>query len=77
MMAAAIRSPDPVVVMEPKRLYRSAREEVSDDLDQPGDLEHAEVVRSGADVTLATYGSACRSAWRPPTASRATASTPR
>jgi pyruvate dehydrogenase E1 component beta subunit len=32
MMLAAIEDPDPVIFMEPKRIYRAGREEVSDEL---------------------------------------------
>src|SRR5919108_5982618 len=31
MLLAAIAHPDPVVVMEPKRIYRAGRQEVTDD----------------------------------------------
>jgi pyruvate dehydrogenase E1 component beta subunit len=55
LLAAAIRSPDPVVVFEPKVLYRSPREDVPDgDLVVP--LGKARVAREGTDVTLIAYG---------------------
>jgi pyruvate/2-oxoglutarate/acetoin dehydrogenase E1 component len=55
LLAAAIRSPDPVVVLEPKVLYRGPREDV------PGGehvvpLGKARVAREGSDVTLIAYG---------------------
>jgi pyruvate dehydrogenase E1 component beta subunit len=55
LLLAAIRDPDPVVFLEPKRLYRSPREKVLDSgealpLDQPF------VLREGSDVTLVTWG---------------------
>jgi pyruvate dehydrogenase E1 component beta subunit len=55
LLAAAIRSPDPVVVFEPKVLYRSPREEVPDG-DHIVPLGKARVAREGADVTLIAYG---------------------
>jgi pyruvate dehydrogenase E1 component beta subunit len=55
LLAAAIRSPDPVVVFEPKVLYRSPREEVPDG-DHVVPLGKARVAREGRDVTLIAYG---------------------
>jgi pyruvate/2-oxoglutarate/acetoin dehydrogenase E1 component len=55
LLAAAIRSPDPVVLMEPKVLYRSARGEVPDG-EHVVPLGKARVVREGEDVTLIAYG---------------------
>jgi pyruvate dehydrogenase E1 component beta subunit len=55
LLAAAIRSPDPVVIMEPKALYRSPREEVPDG-DHVVPLGKARVAREGTDVTLIAYG---------------------
>jgi pyruvate dehydrogenase E1 component beta subunit len=55
LLAAAIRSPDPVVVFEPKVLYRSPREEIPDG-DHVVPLGKARVARKGNDVTLIAYG---------------------
>jgi pyruvate dehydrogenase E1 component beta subunit len=55
LLAAAIRSPDPVVVFEPKVLYRSPREEVPDG-HHVVPLGKARVAREGTDVTLIAYG---------------------
>jgi pyruvate dehydrogenase E1 component beta subunit len=55
LLAAAIRSPDPVIVFEPKVLYRSPREEVPDG-DHVVPLGKARVAREGRDVTLIAYG---------------------
>src|ERR671930_944663 len=55
LLAAAIRSPDPVVVFEPKVLYRSPREEVPDG-EHVVPLGKARVAREGSDVTLIAYG---------------------
>jgi len=55
LLAAAIRSPDPVVVFEPKVLYRSPRGEVPDG-DHVVPLGKARIAREGTDVTLIAYG---------------------
>ncbi|HEY7195580.1 MAG TPA: alpha-ketoacid dehydrogenase subunit beta [Gaiellaceae bacterium] len=56
LVAAAIRDPDPVVVLEPKLLYRTARDEVPDG-EHMVPLGMARVVREGTDVTFVAYGS--------------------
>lgn len=55
LLAAAIRDPDPVVVLEPKLVYRTARGEVPDG-DYAVPLGKARVAREGSDVTLVAYG---------------------
>jgi pyruvate dehydrogenase E1 component beta subunit len=55
LLASAIRSPDPVVVFEPKVLYRSPREDVPEG-DHVVPLGKARVAREGRDVTLIAYG---------------------
>ena len=55
LLAAAIRSPDPVVVLEPKVLYRSPREEVPEG-EHVVPLGQARVAREGSDLTLIAYG---------------------
>jgi pyruvate dehydrogenase E1 component beta subunit len=55
LLLSAIRDPDPVVFLEPTRLYRAAREEVTDDgAGMP--LETCFVVRAGRDITLVSWG---------------------
>jgi 2-oxoisovalerate dehydrogenase E1 component beta subunit len=56
MLRQAIRNDDPVVVMEPKRLYRAVREEVPDDPDHVVPFGRAAVRRRGDDVVLISYG---------------------
>jgi pyruvate/2-oxoglutarate/acetoin dehydrogenase E1 component len=56
LLAAAIRDPDPVVFLEPKKLYRADREAVPAG-DHVVPLGEARVVREGEDVTLVAYGS--------------------
>jgi pyruvate dehydrogenase E1 component beta subunit len=55
LLAAAIRSPDPVVVLEPKVLYRSPRDDVPEG-EHIVQLGKARVAREGSDVTLIAYG---------------------
>ena len=55
LMLAAVRDPDPVVFLEPKRLYRAPKEAVRDDgLAAP--LDRCFTLREGRDVTLVTWG---------------------
>jgi len=55
LMLAAIRDPDPVIFLEPKRIYRWQKEDVNDDgEDLPLDVCY--VLRDGTDVTLVTWG---------------------
>jgi pyruvate dehydrogenase E1 component beta subunit len=55
LLLAAIRDPDPVVFLEPKRVYRSAREAVVDDgADLP--LDRCFTLRQGGDLTIVTWG---------------------
>jgi pyruvate dehydrogenase E1 component beta subunit len=61
LLLAAIRDPDPVVFLEPTRLYRAFRETVTDDgMELP--LERCIVVRPGRDVTVVSWGAMLREA---------------
>lgn len=55
LLLASIRSPDPVLFFEPKRLYRASVGEVPDD-DYELPLRQAEVVQEGSDITLLAWG---------------------
>ena len=55
LLRAAIRDDDPVVVMEPKRLYRAVKEEVPEG-DHVVAIGEAAVRREGDDVVLVSYG---------------------
>jgi pyruvate dehydrogenase E1 component beta subunit len=55
LLAAAIRDPDPVVVLEPKAIYRTERGEVPDG-EHVVPLGKARIAREGTDVTLVAYG---------------------
>jgi pyruvate/2-oxoglutarate/acetoin dehydrogenase E1 component len=56
LLAAAIRDPDPVVVLEPKLVYRTARGEVPEG-EHVVPLGRARIAREGTDATLIAYGS--------------------
>jgi pyruvate/2-oxoglutarate/acetoin dehydrogenase E1 component len=56
LLAAAIRDPDPVVVLEPKLHYRTMRGEVPDG-EHVVPLGKARLAREGNDVTIVAYGS--------------------
>ena len=59
LLISAIRDPDPVVFMEPKRVYRAIKEEVpSEEYSIP--IGKANIVQEGSDVTLISYGSMLR-----------------
>ena len=55
LLAAAIRDPDPVVVLEPKLVYRTARGEVPEG-EHLVPLGQARLAREGDDLTLVAYG---------------------
>lgn len=56
LLLAAIRDPDPVIFLEPTRLYRMLREEVPED-DYTVPIGSARVVKEGKDVTVVAWGS--------------------
>jgi pyruvate dehydrogenase E1 component beta subunit len=55
LLLAAIRNPDPVVFLEPTRLYRLIKEEVADD-GQAAPLDVCFTAREGSDITLVAWG---------------------
>jgi pyruvate dehydrogenase E1 component beta subunit len=59
LLAAAINDPDPVVFMEPKRSYRSFKEEV-DGADTDFKIGKAHVLEKGKDITLISWGAMMR-----------------
>jgi pyruvate dehydrogenase E1 component beta subunit len=54
-LLAAIREPDPVVFLEPTRLYRLFKEEVEDD-GKAAPLDACITLREGSDITLVSWG---------------------
>jgi len=55
LLVAAIRDPDPVVFLEPKRIYRAFREDVPEE-EEIMELGKARVIQEGADLTVVTWG---------------------
>ncbi len=55
LLISAIRDPDPVIFFEPKRVYRSTREEVPED-EYTIPIGQAKIVNEGTDVTVVTWG---------------------
>ncbi|MCB1827294.1 MAG: alpha-ketoacid dehydrogenase subunit beta [Coxiellaceae bacterium] len=55
LLLASIRNPDPVIFLEPKRIYRLVKQEVPDN-GEALPLDQCFVLREGTDVTLVTWG---------------------
>lgn len=55
LLLAAIQDPDPVVFLEPKRIYRIHSEDFEDN-GEPLALDRAEIVHPGRDVTVVAWG---------------------
>jgi len=55
LLLAAIQDPDPVVFLEPKRVYRLLKQEVEDN-GEPLPLDVCFTLREGSDITLVTWG---------------------
>jgi pyruvate dehydrogenase E1 component beta subunit len=59
LLAAAIHDPDPVIVLEPKLIYRAFREPVPEDSYEVP-IGEAAVRREGSDVSVFTWGAMTR-----------------
>jgi len=55
LLLAAIRAPDPVIFLEPVRLYRFARQQIEDD-GRALPIDSCFVLREGTDLTIVTWG---------------------
>lgn len=55
LLLAAIREPDPVLFLEPTRIYRLVKQEVADD-GAALPLDVCYILREGEDVTVVTWG---------------------
>lgn len=55
LLLSAINDPDPVIFFEPKRVYRTFKEEVPDEMYQIP-IGEAKVVSEGDDLTVVTWG---------------------
>jgi len=61
LLIASIRDPDPVIFLEPKRIYRAIKEEVPvDSYETP--LGKARIVQEGSDITMIAWGAMVREA---------------
>lgn len=59
LLISAIKDPDPVVFMEPKRIYRAGKQEVpAEDYEIP--IGKAKIVKQGTDVTVVAWGAIVR-----------------
>jgi pyruvate dehydrogenase E1 component beta subunit len=61
LLIAGIRDPDPVVFLEPKRIYRSLKQEVPEE-GYALEIGRAAVVREGTDLSLVSYGAQMKEA---------------
>jgi len=61
LLKSAIRDPDPVLFLEPKRIYRAFKEEVAGG-ENVLPLGKAKLVREGRDVTVVAWGAMVREA---------------
>ena len=59
LLIAALRDPDPVVFMEPKRSYRAFKEEVPDE-EEVMEIGKAQIIQEGNDITLVSWGAMIR-----------------
>jgi pyruvate dehydrogenase E1 component beta subunit len=55
LLLAAIRDPDPVVFLEPKRIYRLNKQEIEDN-GKALPMDVCYILREGTDVTVVTWG---------------------
>lgn len=61
MLIAAIEDPDPVIFMEPKRIYRAIKQEVPEER-YSIPLDKAKVLQQGEQITIIAYGAMIREA---------------
>ncbi len=62
LLLASVESEDPVIFLEPMRIYRAFREEVPDEY-YTVPLRKAAVVKEGTDVTVISWGTMVRETW--------------
>ena len=56
LLKSAIRGDDPVIFLEPKRIYRSLKEEVTEDAEYVVPIGPARIAREGKDVSVFCFG---------------------
>ncbi len=59
LLLAAINDPDPVVYLEPKKIYRAGRQEVPEEMYEIP-IGKAKVVKEGTDMTIVAWGALVR-----------------
>jgi len=59
LLISAIEDPDPVIFMEPKRIYRAGKQEVPEEMYQIP-IGKAKVVKKGTDITVVAWGAIVR-----------------
>jgi len=59
LLISAIRDPDPVLFLEPKRVYRAIKEDVPDE-DYTIPIGKANLVKQGKDITIISWGASMR-----------------
>ncbi len=59
LLIAAIKSPNPVIFMEPKRIYRAFKQEIPEEAYEIP-LGKAKIVQEGEDITIVTWGAMVR-----------------
>lgn len=59
LLISAIEDPDPVIFMEPKRIYRAGKQEVPEEMYRIP-IGKAKVVKKGTDVTVVAWGAIVR-----------------
>ncbi|RMD57671.1 alpha-ketoacid dehydrogenase subunit beta, partial [Candidatus Woesearchaeota archaeon] len=63
LLISAIKDPNPVIFMEPKRIYRAIKQEIPDD-SYTVPIGEAKIVREGKDCTIISWGAMVREAER-------------
>lgn len=61
LLHSAIQDPDPVIYYEPKAIYRLFKEEVPDKMETLP-IGQSQIVKTGTDLTLISYGASLRAA---------------
>jgi pyruvate dehydrogenase E1 component beta subunit len=56
LLRTAMRGSDPVIFLEPKRIYRTVKEEIPTEEDFTVPFGKAKVIQEGSDVTLVSWG---------------------
>jgi pyruvate dehydrogenase E1 component beta subunit len=61
LLISAMRDPDPVIFCEPKRIYRSIKQEVPEDA-YAIPIGKANIIKPGAQITIVSYGAQMKEA---------------